>query len=187
MTAVLSIGRLAGPIVAIAKAATAATELFVTIDAEVPDMTGLKDPDVSTDSDIRFENVAFSYPSRPNVQILDGLDITFQSGKVTAIVGPSGSGKSTVVALLQRWYDLLGTTAKPTIIHEIGEKITHGVKEEEKEPKIKKSGKTDEGVEKEPEPHTCTGAVLIGHTEVRQVDWKWWRSQIGLVQQECVT
>lgn len=54
--------------------------------------------EVSADADISFENVAFSYPSRPNVQILDGLNVTFEAGKVTAIVGPSGSGKSTVVS-----------------------------------------------------------------------------------------
>lgn len=98
MMAVMSIGRLAGPMIGIARASSAATELFKTIDAERPDITGLKDPDVTADADICFENVAFSYPSRPNVQILDGLNVTFEAGKVTAIVGPSGSGKSTVVS-----------------------------------------------------------------------------------------
>ena len=64
MMAVLNIGRLASPIVAITKAASAATELFATIDAEVPDTTGLKEPDVSADADIQLEDVCFSYPSR---------------------------------------------------------------------------------------------------------------------------
>jgi ABC-type multidrug transport system fused ATPase/permease subunit len=114
MMAVMNIGRLAGPIIAIAKAATAAGELFVTIDAPSPDVTGLKEPEITADTDIKFENVAFSYPSRPNVQILHGVDLHFPAGKVTAIVGPSGSGKSTVVGLVQRWYELLGTTATHT-------------------------------------------------------------------------
>ena len=95
--AVLNIGRLAAPIMAITKAGTAATELFAIIDAPAPSVSGLKDPDVTTDSDITFDNVAFSYPSRPNVQILDGFNLTLETGKVTAIVGPSGSGKSTIV------------------------------------------------------------------------------------------
>lgn len=108
MMAVMSIGRLAGPIIGIAKASTAATELFALIDADTPDITGLKEPEVSAEADICFEDVAFSYPSRPNVQILNGLDVTFEVGKVTAIVGPSGSGKSTVVSfeLLPRYLNI---------------------------------------------------------------------------------
>ena len=186
MMAVMSVGRIASPIIAVAKAATAATELFVTIDAPVPDLSGLKDPDVSADSNIRFENVAFSYPSRPNVQILDGMDLEFVAGKVTAIVGPSGSGKSTVVALLQRWYDLLGTTAnvsttdKPEDSTPAESIVEKGAK---KTKKAGKSGKESE-VEEVIGPNTCTGAILIGGVDLRNIDLKWFRSQIGLVQQE---
>ena len=89
MMAVMNIGRLASPIVAIAKASSAATELFVTIDAAVRDTSGHKEPKITADADIAFENVAFSYPSRPNVQVIKGLDLKFEAGKVTAIVGPS--------------------------------------------------------------------------------------------------
>jgi ATP-binding cassette subfamily B (MDR/TAP) protein 1 len=189
MMAVMSVGRIASPIIAVAKAASAATELFVTIDATVPDISGLKDPDVSADSNIRFQNVAFSYPSRPNVQILDGMDLEFVAGKVTAIVGPSGSGKSTVVALLQRWYDLLGTTAnagttdKPDDNTPAESVVEKGAK---KTNKTKKAGKSDKEVKVEEVigPNTCTGAILIGGVDLRKVDLKWFRSQIGLVQQE---
>jgi ABC-type multidrug transport system fused ATPase/permease subunit len=97
MMAVMNMGRLISPIVAIAKASSAATELFVTIDAEKPDTSGLKEPDITANADIHLQDVSFSYPSRPNTLILDGLDIRFEVGKVTAIVGPSGCGKSTVV------------------------------------------------------------------------------------------
>ncbi|KAF2870724.1 leptomycin B resistance protein pmd1 [Massariosphaeria phaeospora] len=185
MTSVLYIGRIATPMIAIAKAASAATELFSTIDAKVPDTSGLKEPEISADSDIRFENVAFSYPSRPNVQILDGLDVTFEAGKVTAIVGPSGSGKSTVVSLVQRWYELLGTTASanPTGKTEYINLVTVPAKKDTKQGT--KTGKSERnGMVDEIGPHTCTGAVVIGDTDLRKVDLKWWRSQIGLVQQE---
>jgi ABC-type multidrug transport system fused ATPase/permease subunit len=201
MMAVMSVGRVAGPIIAVAKAATAATELFITIDAEVPDTSGLKEPDVSADADITFEDVAFSYPSRPNVQILDGLNLSFPAGKVTAIVGPSGSGKSTLVALLQRWYDLLQTIAEVSTTDKAEDGVApdsdvkddqkkKSKKESKKESKKKsKDTKTGKPGEKEEEeeikgPHTCTGKVKIGGTDVREVDLKWWRSQIGLVQQE---
>lgn len=89
MMAVMNIGRLAAPIIGIAKASSAATELFATIDAPVQDSSGVKEPDITADADVTFENVEFSYPSRPNVQILKGLDLKFGAGKVTAIVGPS--------------------------------------------------------------------------------------------------
>jgi ABC-type multidrug transport system fused ATPase/permease subunit len=93
MMAVMNISRVVSPVIAIAKAASAATELFITIDAPVPNTAGMKEPDVAANANITFQNVAFSYPSRPNVQILEGLDLELRAGKVTAIVGPSGSGK----------------------------------------------------------------------------------------------
>lgn len=46
---------------------------------------------------IRFENVDFFYPSRPETKVLKEFTHTFEVGKTTAIVGPSGSGKSTVI------------------------------------------------------------------------------------------
>ena len=46
---------------------------------------------------IQFDNVSFSYPSRPDMQVLQDFTCTFEAGKTTALVGPSGSGKSTVV------------------------------------------------------------------------------------------
>lgn len=56
-------------------------------------------------TNIEFRNVHFSYPTRPNVKILNGLNLKVSSGETVAIVGASGSGKSTVVQLIQRFYD----------------------------------------------------------------------------------
>lgn len=53
--------------------------------------------------EIRLENISFSY--LPDMPILSGLDIAFEAGKTTAIVGPSGSGKSTIVNMIMRLYD----------------------------------------------------------------------------------
>ncbi|GAC95710.1 multidrug resistance protein 1, 2, 3 [Pseudozyma hubeiensis SY62] len=52
-----------------------------------------------------LDHVTFSYPSRPNVASLKQVSILFEPGKVTALVGPSGSGKSTITSLLLREYD----------------------------------------------------------------------------------
>ncbi|XP_041418444.1 ATP-binding cassette sub-family B member 5 isoform X2 [Xenopus laevis] len=59
----------------------------------------------SIKGNVEFKNVHFSYPSRPNVQILKGLNLKIQSGQTVALVGQSGCGKSTTVQLLQRFYD----------------------------------------------------------------------------------
>ncbi|EOA25992.1 hypothetical protein CARUB_v10019381mg [Capsella rubella] len=56
---------------------------------------------------IRFLNVDFSYPTRPDVTIFKNFSIDIDAGKSTAIVGPSGSGKSTIISLIERFYDPL--------------------------------------------------------------------------------
>jgi len=53
---------------------------------------------------IEFKNVAFSYPSRAELQVLENIDIHINSGEKVALVGQSGSGKSTIVQLLMRFY-----------------------------------------------------------------------------------
>ncbi|XP_074645282.1 ATP-binding cassette sub-family B member 10, mitochondrial-like [Tubulanus polymorphus] len=55
--------------------------------------------------DIIFNDISFTYPSRPDVQLFKELSLTAPSGQVTAVVGPSGSGKSTLTSLLLRFYD----------------------------------------------------------------------------------
>lgn len=55
--------------------------------------------------DICLEDVYFSYPLRPDVEILHGLNLRLKCGTVTALVGASGAGKSTIVQLLSRFYE----------------------------------------------------------------------------------
>ncbi|KAJ5596444.1 hypothetical protein N7450_002902 [Penicillium hetheringtonii] len=53
---------------------------------------------------IRFENVSFSYPTRPAVTIFKDLNFEIPQGTNVAIVGPSGGGKSTIASILLRFY-----------------------------------------------------------------------------------
>ncbi|KAM2281588.1 hypothetical protein ACFX1S_042168 [Malus domestica] len=55
--------------------------------------------------DVCLEDVHFSYPLRPDVEVLNGLNLTLKCGTVTALVGSSGAGKSTIVQLLARFYE----------------------------------------------------------------------------------
>ncbi|KAJ9095203.1 hypothetical protein QFC19_007658 [Naganishia cerealis] len=54
---------------------------------------------------IRLENVSFTYPSRKEVGVLNGVNLDIEVGTSLAICGPSGSGKSSIQALLCRFYD----------------------------------------------------------------------------------
>jgi len=58
------------------------------------------------DGNIELRNAEFSYPSRPNLQILNRLNLSVKAGDRIALVGESGCGKSTVLQLIQRLYDL---------------------------------------------------------------------------------
>ena len=54
---------------------------------------------------IQFSGVSFSYPSRPEAKILQGIDLGVKPGQAVALVGPSGCGKSTIMNLIPRIYE----------------------------------------------------------------------------------
>jgi ATP-binding cassette, subfamily B, bacterial len=58
------------------------------------------------EGNISFENVGFSYPSRPDVVVLKDISLDIKAGEKIAIVGHSGAGKSTIVQLLMKLYPL---------------------------------------------------------------------------------
>ena len=55
---------------------------------------------------VRFDDVRFSYPSRPDVPVLKGISLDVAAGRKIALVGQSGAGKSTIVQLLMRYYPI---------------------------------------------------------------------------------
>uniref|UniRef100_A0A914WVT4 ABC-type xenobiotic transporter n=1 Tax=Plectus sambesii TaxID=2011161 RepID=A0A914WVT4_9BILA len=98
----------AGPQMAvIATAQGAAGAIFDIIDRKPAidsyDESGLKPTD--TKGHVEFQDVHFSYPTRPDVEVLKGVSFDVQPGETVALVGSSGCGKSTIVGLLLRYYD----------------------------------------------------------------------------------
>lgn len=82
------------------------TPVFETLDRKTeiePDMTEYPPVDQITGR-IDFKNVKFSYPSRPEVTVLNDFSLQIDPGLKVALVGPSGAGKSSILALLLRFY-----------------------------------------------------------------------------------
>jgi ATP-binding cassette subfamily B protein len=90
------------------RAAGAAERVFELVDRvpTIPAAGGERLP--SIEGRVRFQGVHFAYPSRPDVPVLQGIDLTLEPGQVVAVVGPSGAGKSTLASLLSRFYDPQG-------------------------------------------------------------------------------
>ncbi|XP_061464554.1 bile salt export pump isoform X2 [Rhineura floridana] len=103
----LNLGQASPCLEAFATGRGAATNIFETIDKK-PAIDCMSEDGYKLDKvrgEIEFHNVTFYYPSRPEVKILEKLNMIIKSGETTAFVGPSGAGKSTTVQLIQRFYD----------------------------------------------------------------------------------
>lgn len=90
----------------LSKAIGAANDLFKRIDrqSKIDPLSSEGSRPSNCHGNIQFTDIDFAYPSRPNVQVLNKLNLVIPANKTTAIVGPSGSGKSTIIGLLERWY-----------------------------------------------------------------------------------
>ena len=88
-----------------ARARGASERVFELLDREpVVDAGGGETLD-KVSGQIEFEGVCFAYPVRPEVTVLDDVNLRLEPGRVVALVGPSGAGKSTIAAMLLRLYD----------------------------------------------------------------------------------
>ncbi|XP_068101690.1 bile salt export pump-like [Hyperolius riggenbachi] len=103
----LNLGQASPCLQAFASGRGAATTIYETIDKE-PKIDCMSEEGYKLDKvkgEIQFHNINFHYPSRPEVKILDKLNMIVKSGETTAFVGASGAGKSTTIQLIQRFYD----------------------------------------------------------------------------------
>jgi ATP-binding cassette, subfamily B (MDR/TAP), member 1 len=116
---------------------------------------------------IEFKEVTFSYPSSLDVIIFREFSLFFPAGKTIAVVGGSGSGKSTVVALIKRFYD-----------PNEGNK-THLLRD-----RWFASFKFIAPFKSLANFVCIAGQVLLDNVDIKTLQLRWFREQIGLVNQE---
>ncbi|KAF3926092.1 hypothetical protein ABW20_dc0110077 [Dactylellina cionopaga] len=135
-----SLGGVAPHIQAMTTAVAAASKIFNTIDRVSPLDPSSDEGDKIEDlrGDIELVNIKHIYPSRPEVTVIEDINLVIPAGKTTALVGASGSGKSTIVGLVERFYDPVG------------------------------------------------GQVLLDGNDIKNLNLRWLRENVSLVQQEPV-
>ncbi|KAJ5520708.1 ABC transporter integral membrane type 1 [Penicillium fimorum] len=167
------LGGIAGPIMAITKAIGASGAFFGVIDSKQDNVPGIRDPELSH-ADIVFENVTFAYPTRKEMTVLKGFNARFERNKTTALVGSSGSGKSTIVGLIERWYQIQAEQNQPEQIES----------EQVESEQVESEQVQSEQIRSKKGENVTSGQIRVGPHNINDLDVKWWRSQIGLVQQE---
>ena len=100
-----SLGQAAPSIPAFNSAKAAASSIFETIERTPEICLDADGERIGTVQEIVFEDVTFHYPSRPEISVLNKLNLKIPIGKKVALVGHSGCGKSTVINMIERFYD----------------------------------------------------------------------------------
>ncbi|XP_067628799.1 phosphatidylcholine translocator ABCB4-like [Eurosta solidaginis] len=89
------------------KGITAAKNIFLLLSRvpKIGDKPGVSKDLWYAEGKVDFTEVQFSYPTRAEIQVLRGIQLSVGKGLKVALVGSSGCGKSTCIQLLQRFYD----------------------------------------------------------------------------------
>jgi len=84
---------------------SAASRILSVIDTErlIKNNDNSKDLNIKK-ANIEFKDVIFSY-NQSDGEVLKKINLIFEGGKMTSLVGHSGSGKSTILNLIPRFYD----------------------------------------------------------------------------------
>lgn len=90
----------------ILKAVGATERLKEILDEEEEPGIDKNQKEVAVNGHVQYHNVRFSYPTRPESEVLKGISLEIKPGEKVALAGSSGAGKSTITSLLMRFYDV---------------------------------------------------------------------------------
>ncbi|WP_291779630.1 ABC transporter transmembrane domain-containing protein [Cecembia sp.] len=84
--------------------AIGSSERVLEILDEAPEVSTADFQKVPISGNIRFNQVRFTYPTRPEIEVLKGISLDIKAGDKVALAGHSGAGKSTIIQLLLKLY-----------------------------------------------------------------------------------
>jgi ABC-type multidrug transport system fused ATPase/permease subunit len=99
-----SIGSLPDLYASVQKAVGATENLLDLLQEEGENLISQAEESLAIDGSLRFEQLVFHYPQRPDINVLKGIDFNLAPNQTLALVGQSGSGKSTIANLILQFY-----------------------------------------------------------------------------------
>ena len=99
-----SIGSLPDLYASVQKAVGATENLLDLLQEEGENLISQTEKSLEIDGSLRFEQLIFHYPQRPDINVLKGIDFNIAPNQTLALVGQSGSGKSTIANLILQFY-----------------------------------------------------------------------------------
>ncbi|MCH6235969.1 ABC transporter ATP-binding protein [Cognataquiflexum rubidum] len=86
--------------------AIGSSERVLEILGEAPEVSTADFQKVPMEGKVSFRGVRFSYPTRPEMEVLKSIDFEIPAGEKVALAGQSGAGKSTIIQLLLKFYPI---------------------------------------------------------------------------------